>query len=271
MLDELAVSIKNKNVILFVGAGVPRNIGLPSHSELIDKMVKDLGYEPTEFNQLGNGNYLELAEYYYLEKGSLRSLRSWMDQLWDTKDVDIGQSEIYKHIIDLDIPLIYTTNYDRWLECAFDYYKKKYIKITNVADIVKARNNEPQIVKFHGDLDDDASIVLTESSFFHRLDFETPLDIKLRSDALGKSILFIGYSLTDINIRFMLFKLQQQWKLSNCENMRPKSYIFLTKSNMVRERILEERGITPIVSEIDDPGEALNVFLKNLKEQVLRS
>lgn len=30
------------------------------------------------------------------------------------------------------------------------------------------------------------------------------LDIKLRSDMLGKTILYIGYSLEDINMRFLL-------------------------------------------------------------------
>ena len=32
------------------------------------------------------------------------------------------------------------------------------------------------------------TIVLDESSYFERLEFETPLDIKLRSDVLGKSV-----------------------------------------------------------------------------------
>jgi len=34
---------------------------------------------------------------------------------------------------------------------------------------------------------------------FDRLYFSSPLDIKLRTDALGRSILFIGYSLSDVN------------------------------------------------------------------------
>ena len=45
------------------------------------------------------------------------------------------------------------------------------------------------------DFSDDSSIVLTESSYFERLEFNSPLDIKLRSDMLGKTILYIGYSL----------------------------------------------------------------------------
>jgi len=116
----------------------------------------------------------------------------------------------------------------------------------------------------HGDLDDDTSLVLTETSYFERLAFESPLDIKLRSDTLGKSILFIGYSLSDINIRYLLYKLHRLWSESEYAPVRPKSYIFLTRPNPIQEAILEERGITPVVSEIDDQGAGLTAFVEKL-------
>ena len=214
MIQDLASAMRNKEVILFVGSGVPKNLGLPVYSELINQMAANLGYDPKQFNSWGNGDFLIMAEYYFLQKGTLGALRSWMDRLWHHTDIDIGKSEIYKLILDLDFPVIYTTNFDRWLEYAYDFYNKEYNKITNVADIAKVSTNKTQIIKFHGDFDDDTSLVLTESSFFQRLDFESPLDIKLRSDSLEKSLLFIGYSLSDINIRYMLYKLHKQWKES---------------------------------------------------------
>ena len=132
----------------------------------------------------------------------------------------------------------------------------------------KLRTNKTQIIKFHGDFDDDTSLVLTESSFFQRLDFESPLDIKLRSDSLEKSLLFIGYSLSDINIRYMLYKLHKQWKESNFEHIRPKSYIFLVEPNPIKESLLIERGIIPIVSVNEEPGIALTNFLRNLLDSI---
>ena len=265
MIQELATAIKNKHVILFVGSGVPKNLGLPVYSELMNQMAINLGYDPEQFKAWGNSDFLIMAEYYYHHKGTLGALRSWMDRLWHHKDIAIEESEIYKLIIDLDFPIIYTTNFDRWLENAYDFYQKEYIKITNVADIARIKMNKTQIIKFHGDFDDDSSLVLTESSFFQRLDFESPLDIKLRSDSLEKSLVFIGYSLSDINIRYMLYKLHLQWKDSNYEHIRPKSYIFLVEPNPIKESLLKERGIIPIVSNHDEPGIALTNFLKEIK------
>lgn len=57
-------------------------------------------------------------------------------------------------------------------------------------DVAEAQAELPHIVKFHGDFDDDASLVLTESDYFERLDFDTPLDSKFQADVLGRSILF---------------------------------------------------------------------------------
>jgi SIR2-like domain len=207
---------------------------------------------------------LSLAEYYYLTQGAIGPLRSWMDTTWHNSEVDISKSSIHKAVVRLDFPIIYTTNYDRWLEKAFEHHKANYIKISSVADIARAKEGITQIVKLHGDFDDDDSIVLTESDYFERINFESPLDIKLRSDVLGKTILFLGYSLSDLNMRYLFYKLQKQWQATKFEKIRPKLYIYLTKPNIVQEKILNSRGIEPIVSEVDDPKKGLSDFLSKL-------
>src|SRR5690606_27048665 len=109
--------------------------------------------------------------------GSIGKLRSWMDVEWHSagKRQAVAESAIYRSIVELEFPVIYTTNYDRYLEWALEAHGKKFVKIINVADLVSAPSDAVQVVKFHGDFDDDESIVLTESSYFERLDFESPL------------------------------------------------------------------------------------------------
>lgn len=262
MISELALAIREQKVILFVGAGISQNLGLPSFSELVEHLAQELGYDPEIFST--HGDYLALTEYYKLEKGTIGPLRSWIDRTWNT-GIDIRSSAIHKLIVDLEFPIIYTTNYDTWLEQAYDLHKKKFVKIVNVGDLTKVTPQVTQIIKFHGDPEDDSSIVLTESNYFSRLDFESPLDLKLRCDILGKSVLFIGYSLSDINIRYMLYKLNQQWqRFSGYTDVRPKSFVFLTRPNPVQERVLCSRGIHAIVSDVDDPRKGLTDFLQRL-------
>lgn len=261
-MDDLIQSIKNKDVILFVGSGLSRILGLPNFEELIDEIAKKLNFDPGVFKTMGD--YSALAEYYYIEKDSLGELRSWLDLTWHNPKIKIEESVPHKLLIELDFPIIYTTNYDRWIEKAYNTLSKPFIKIKNVKDLVQIKDGITQIIKFHGDFDDDNSIVLTESSYFERMNFESPLDIKLRSDSLGKSILFIGYSLGDTNIKLLLYKLKKFWDSTVFASTRPKSYIYLNKPNKVQEKILESRGITPIVYENDNSNEGLNEFLNDL-------
>lgn len=262
MVDELKKSLKNEEAILFIGAGIPATLGLPTWSKLIAHIARELGYDERLFKQYGDS--LQLAEYYMLNKGRIGELRSWMDSNWKIEEAKIKASDIYESITKLNCPIIYTTNYDHSLEDAFRIFGKPYKKITGIEDLVGLKKEETQIIKFHGDTIDDSSIVLTESSYFNRLDFESPLDIKLRSDMLGKSIIFIGYSLSDINVRFLIYKLNQLWKDSNKISQRPKSYLFLATPNPIQEKILESRGIITIVGESPDREKSLAKFLRDL-------
>lgn len=189
---------------------------------------------------------------------------------WMVSSDMVKASKVHELLVQLKFPIIYTTNYDNGLEMAFDEYSPwtKYHKIANVEDIARSSGCDTQIIKFHGDMEtkDESSIVLTESSFFDRLDFESPLDIKFRSDILGKSILFLGHSLSDINIRVLLHKLNQTWKSFNSSADRPPVYMFLTTPNPIQERILRARGITPIISRNPDPRTGTVAFLEQLVE-----
>jgi hypothetical protein len=261
-MDDIITTYNEKNLILFVGAGISKNFGLPTWSELSNHMGEELGYSPEIFKTYGDN--LALAEYYKLKIGSIGPLRSWMDRTWHRNDVDIKNSKIHKIIACSNFPIIYTTNYDRWIELSFDFYKKNYIKIATVSDITNIKDGITQIIKFHGDFDNDDTLVLDESSYYERLEFETPLDIKLRSDVLGKSVLFIGYSLTDVNLRFLFYKLKKMWNSKSYGGIQPKSYFFIHKPNPIQEAILEEWGIKMIVSQEDDPRTALEIFLEKI-------
>lgn len=262
----LAEAIANKKVILFAGSGISTGLGLPTSKELLQGLAAGLGVETNDFMTMGE--LRELAEYYSLEKGSLAGLRDWLDGEWHSSGIDISKSHVHRLIVELDFPIIYTTNYDRWLERAFDCHQVPYTKIVSVRDLLHIKPAATQIVKFHGDFDDVNSLVFAETSYLERLELESPLDIKLRADILGRSILFIGSSLTDINLRFLLYKLTKAWNSQEYVQDRPRSYFFMAKPNVVQERILVSRGITSIAAKTPDPTESLVQFLSALLNSV---
>ena len=261
-MDRLIQAYRSQTLLLFVGAGVSMPLGLPSWRQLIDHMAEELGFDPDIYSTFGND--LALAEYYRVTKGQIGSLRSWMDREWHSDSIDISKSRVHELIAKADFDLIYTTNYDRWLERAFDHYERPYSRIARVSDLALTDKGKTQIVKFHGDFDDDTSIVLDETSYFDRLEFESPLDIKFRSDVLGRSVLFIGYSLSDINIRYLFYKLANIWKKSSCSVSQPKSFVFSTRPNAIQEAVLAQWNIDMIVSQSEDPETGLIGLLEQL-------
>jgi hypothetical protein len=265
--DELARAVKERRAILFAGAGLSMNVGLPSWQEFIDRMARELGLDTD--NLLGPAvSYHTLAEYYRIKQGSIGALRSWMDRNWKVSDQKVRASKMHALLVDLDFPIIYTTNYDRNIEAAFAAHRRDFVKVANARDIAKMREGVAQIVKFHGDFDDDDSLVITETDYFNRLAFDSPLDIKFRSDALGKTVLFIGYSMSDMNIRLLLHNLWRTWQTSGYEKDRPKSFVFMARPNPMQKAVLEQWGITALSGESNDPEEALTGFLAALKKRV---
>jgi hypothetical protein len=257
---HLVNAVRDRRCILFAGAGVSMSVGLPSWSELIDHMRCELGVEPGT----SEASYQTLAEYYRLTQGSIGALRSWMDRTWGVSEERVAGSAIHRRIVELGFPIVYTTNYDNNLEVAHRLHGREFVKIVNARDLTRATEGATQIVKFHGDFEDDRSLVLAETDYFDRLQFDSPLDIKFRSDTLGRTILFIGYSMSDLNIRLLLHRLWRMWRDSGRAKDRPPSFVFLADADPVRDAVLEHWGIGVLTNQESEPEAALTAFLDQL-------
>lgn len=242
-------------------------VGLPSWSTLIQHMARELALDPKVADD-PNVSYFTLAEYYRLTQGSIGPLRSWMDRNWSIPEETLRRSRVHELIVQLDFPIIYTTNFDRNLETAFHLHGKEFVKLVNAKDVARVHGDATQIVKLHGDFDDDQSIVIAETDYLDRLSFESPLDIRFRADALGNTILFVGYSLTDLNIRFLLHRLWKTWSSSGYGKDRPQSYVFMLRPNQIDETVLEQWGLRVLSEPECEPADALQSFLERLARAV---
>lgn len=273
-IARLKEAIRNKKVLLFIGSGISCSVGLPSWSKLITKLADQLGIDKDLYEMLGDN--LSLAEYYEICQKELNPTAIPAQFICDyirskeaEQNSNITSARVLQQIVDLDCPIIYTTNYDHCLEMAYAKQKRMYKAICDVKDMALVHEGETQIVKFHGDYEHPQSIVFSESSYYDRLDFDSPLDIKLRADMLGRSILFIGYSLSDVNIRLLTYKLDKLWKKNEAlygisKYERPDSYIFMAKPNYIQEKIFKNRKIISIVGNSINRDESIANFLNSI-------
>lgn len=264
IIEELAQLIKSNRIILFVGAGVPASIGMPTWRDLIVKMGSDLQIDPEQY--LEYGDFLQLASYYESTIGSKERLQEFIESRSKVARPLIDQSKIYDMICKLKVRKLYTTNYDRTLETAYHIHKIKHKTIRTIDDFTEI-GLEPQIIKYHGDVKTLRNWVLSERDYFERLDFNHPMDVKLRSDLIGHSVLFIGYSFNDMNIRYLIYRINKLW-LDSKSVKKLNSYILISELNPVKENLLKGYGIQPIQGYGDNPKVALENFLSDLCKEL---
>ncbi len=83
---------------------------------------------------------------------------------------------------------------------------------------------------------------------------------------LGKCLLFIGYSLDDVNVRYMLyklFKLRQQVRNSRTRSL-PSAYLTTFGSGEIQKTLLAQWNVSIIELNPLNKKESIENFLKQL-------
>ncbi len=202
-IENIQKAIENNKLIIFVGAGVSRNSGIPTWAELIRELAKDLGIrakgKDSEGNEVfGNDEFLKIPQYYYNE----RKEKEYYDKIKEVLDKDFQPNEIHKIIFELNPTHIITTNYDNLLEKQARQIQTniKYCKAANDIELSTAPNCN-FIIKMHGEFN---NIVLKESDYDSYSNNFKLTETYVKGLFATHTILFIGFSAEDSNIRRIL-------------------------------------------------------------------
>ena len=268
IISELVNLLHQNRLIPFLGAGFSEGCNLPLASELTHQLLQDFQLNHV-YESGAQVELSQLCEYLKIVAGgSIDPVLQKIRHLMKDDDVDITQSQPHLLLARLNTPLIYTTNYDRLIEHTLDYLAVPYQTVVSTADIIESTDcGGVQIVKFHGSWEQPETIILTEADYYERLEFVTPIDIKLRADSLGKSLLFMGYSFSDFNIRYLWFKLRKMMH-GLAANQLPNSYILLFQPDQITRVLLENMGIIPIDLS-NFPGNSLSENLSAFLNELL--
>lgn len=98
---------------------------------------------------------------------------------------------------------------------------------------------DAEVIKFHGDWDHPEAMVVTEADYEKRLKLSTALDWRLLGDALGRVILFIGYSFRDPNVSYLLRFFHELHKEHPEGNAR--AYIFVADPSDFERTLFRSR------------------------------
>ncbi|WP_440954512.1 SIR2 family protein [Methanosarcina sp. Mfa9] len=195
-LDETISKIRCGEVILWVGSGFSKLAGYPSGSELA-RIIKNK-LRRNEKQYVKNRFNLDDVTEEFVQIRSREELISILNEVFKKEPTNLMLHEMVSKIP--QIQTIITTNYDKSFELA---YGTDIFTILNDKDVPTSVGNKVNLYKIHGDIDVPDSIIITKKDYsdYYKEQKENLLWNEIRSLVSKYSILFIGYSFEDSNIK----------------------------------------------------------------------
>lgn len=208
MLDNLTISyIKEiqeaahqNRLVAFVGAGASCDAGVPLWNGLVGRMANVLPqeiqakYDKLQLAQLVKETCDEKAYYSSLRKHLLQNVTC--------------PNAIHDAILELEPNCVITTNYDTLLEEAALRKNQQFWVVSKDSDLPQ-NHGERLLVKMHGDLENE-NIVLTENDYYDYSRNFPLIRSFVVSQFASKVVVFIGFSFSDINLRYILREVQSE-------------------------------------------------------------
>lgn len=219
LFREFGKALEQDKAALFAGAGLSAGVGYVNWKELLREIAEDLGLEIDLENDL-----LTIAQFHVNKRNNNRHE---LDQLIVNEFKNRAKStQNHQIMAQLNLACVWTTNYDKLLEAAFENaYKVPDVKIRDQHFALTIPRRDVVIYKMHGDVDDPGDAVLTKDDYLAYSSTHSFFLDALRGDLLDKTFLFVGYSFSDPNIEFVLgslnLALKRQPRTHFCIMRRP--------------------------------------------------
>ncbi len=240
--------IKQGNVLLFLGSGAAKGA---LHSESINppdgdglsKLIADRFLGP-DFYDRPLTQLSELA----ISETDLLTVQSFVADLFK----DFYPADFHKLIPQFTWKAIATTNYDLIVERAYDSIRDKCQKLVVFKKNIERIEDKLKLpgsmcyIKLHGcitDINDPKiPLILTPDQYVTAREGRNRLFERIENLAHEYPLVFVGHSLSDLDIRAILLKISQ------IKEARPRSYIIAPNMTPQEQRYWESRRFTCIKS-----------------------
>ena len=233
-----------ERVIFFVGAGLSMPL-FPSWPSFLKQLVEDtvskgkLHYDKTELlEKIERGDsFLEIADC-CAESIGKNEYREIIEKNFD-KEFDIDDiPDAYRKLLTLSFKSIITTNYDKIPEIGGQGKLSCYTNQNNSEALRAIEKRKQVVLKIHGDILNQESIILTREDF-NKILHNNSVQNSLRSLFSTSTICFLGFGLSDPHFKLILDLLNTINKGQNITH-----YAFLTsKSKFEIHSIQKNNGI----------------------------
>lgn len=203
-LDRFPKAIADDSAALFVGAGMSMDAGYPSWKKLLKDIGTDLGVSSDDVGDLS-----ALAQWGI---SKARSRTRVLQVIRDEVGGELPIPDTLRVLSRLPIRNIWTTNYDTLIERAFSELGRPLDTISNADDLtIKRRAGATRLLKMHGSVSDLSNVVIATSDYeLYKKKRGAFINI-LNSHLTTYSLLFLGLSFTDPNIKHVLSQIVESF------------------------------------------------------------
>jgi Tfp pilus assembly protein PilF len=222
---KLEDAIKNNTLVIFVGAGCSIPLGMPSWKKLVEDILQDLDNKygqtsDTNFKNILNGvqngskSLFDALSKIENDSDNGTTFKIKTQEFINSRIEEISkslpeESNVHNLLWEISNKII-TTNYDKILE---QYIPKsispKKFDNSNAFQSLKSQSNNAEFLyKIHGDYEDPKSIILFESDYRDIYKNENYNTDTLATHFKEKTLLFIGFSLTDPFVNDLFIKIK---------------------------------------------------------------
>jgi antitoxin component HigA of HigAB toxin-antitoxin module len=189
----------------------------------------------------------------WADNGSRHRLNKYLQDTFTKPTVKPLRAHEYLAYLECNV---ITTNYDRLIERAFSDAGKRCGTIVREDDLT--RMQDVNVVKIHGCVTHLDTIVITEEDYYRWLISDSEIKTLVRLWFLQRPVIFIGFSLSDPNLRQLYYGLRLRFGKA----LQVAYAVFKERLDNYDMRFIEEQKIKII--ELD-----ATAFLEELVEQVV--
>ncbi len=209
---SLIDSVKKGKAILFLGSGALIGASIPGKKILLGDDLRDLLNNHFLGGEFGSDSLEHVAALAISQK-SLFTVQDFIGEYLR----DLHPAKFHLKIPEFKWRALFTTNYDRLIESCYEENHGKiqdYVLMLSNSDKIdetRITNDKVPLIKLHGCItrthDADLPLILTIDQYNESRDSRKRLFTHLYELAYENSIIFIGHSLQDTNIRAVLLQL----------------------------------------------------------------
>lgn len=269
---QLLQHLRERRLLLFAGAGLSAQAGLPTWRSLVQDVVDATIAEAMQGEEsrrelesmIAAGKWLQIADHCKLKLGPGEYARLLGERLSDS-----GRPVPEAHRLAVRLPFAawVTTNYDKLLERAYAEERGGLPKtLTSLDTEALGRllfDGAPFVLKAHGDLDKPDSLVFTSRDYRDLIHGNAAFSAAFSAILLTHSVLFVGYSLADPDFNLLLDR-----QLLTFRGFAPERYALMSGIGKVEEEYLWRVCQIRVIHYPEGHHEAVPAFFQRLTDRL---